>query len=54
VYRDVVDIEDFPREFLRQLQEFFRTYNRQMGKRFKPAGILGAKAAWRAIATAQR
>jgi inorganic pyrophosphatase len=52
LYQEIEDVGDLPPRFTRQLEEFFVAYNKLGGKRFKPLGTVGAKAAWKKLKSA--
>jgi inorganic pyrophosphatase len=44
-HEDITSIEDVSKTLLDQVEEFFVSYNRQRGKKFKITGIVGPKSA---------
>lgn len=49
VFAEVADIADLPGKLLQELEDFFINYNKIEGKKFKPLGIVNAKAARKLI-----
>jgi inorganic pyrophosphatase len=44
-----VALEDFSKQKIREIEDFFIYYNKMENKEFKPLGILNAKEAWKII-----
>jgi inorganic pyrophosphatase len=53
-YAYIKKVGDLPKQFVRELEEFFVNYNRLEGKQYKLLGCKGADVAMRAIRNAQR
>lgn len=53
-YAYLKTFNDFPKQFLHELEEFFVNYHRLEGKQYKLLGCKGTDAAMRAIKDAQR
>ena len=53
-YANIKTEHDLPKEFLRELEEFFVNYHKQEGKQYKLLGCKGAKQAMQLIREARR
>jgi inorganic pyrophosphatase len=53
-YADIKKLDDLPRQFVHELEEFFVNYHRLEGKQYKLLGCKGADTAMREIEKAQR
>ncbi len=53
-YANIRKVEDLPKVFLRELEEFFVNYHRLQGKEYKLLGCKGASVALRLIEQARR
>jgi inorganic pyrophosphatase len=53
-YSYIKKLKDLPKQFVRELEEFFVNYHRLEGKQYKLLGCKGADIAMRAIKDAQR
>ena len=53
-YADIKKLDDLPRQFVHELEEFFVNYHRLEGKQYKLLGCKGTGVAMRAIKDARR
>ncbi|GAA4731108.1 inorganic diphosphatase [Flavisolibacter ginsenosidimutans] len=53
LYSDIEDINALSENILRQIEQFFVSYNQLAGKKFEPQGWAGAEEARKLIATAR-
>jgi inorganic pyrophosphatase len=51
IFQDVKDASDVPPAIIKQIEQFFVSYNQLAGKRFKPLRVLGAKLALKHLKT---
>jgi inorganic pyrophosphatase len=49
IYQHVTSLSQLPGQHLRQLQDFFITYNREQGKLFKPIEYIGSAKAYKIL-----
>lgn len=54
MYANIKRLEDLPRHFLKELEDFFVNYHRLEGKQYKLLGCKSAATAWTLIKKAQR
>jgi inorganic pyrophosphatase len=54
MYANIRKLDDFPKQFLRELQDFFVNYHRLEGKEYKLLGYEEVAVAWKLIKKAQK